>query len=77
MFKTKTIKKSQIIGKKPLGVLKGMVGSENYKNTIITYLWGEFPVLMCTDITQEQWDNLCNGTLSPEDRFKLSAMGVI
>lgn len=77
MFKTMTINKSQIIGKKPLGVLKGMKGSESYKNTIISYIDEDIPILISTDLTQEQWDRLCEGKLTPSQRLKLSVMGVI
>lgn len=73
-MKTMTIKTSQIIGKRPLGVLKGAAGSENYKNTVIAYICGDIPVLLCTDLTQDQWDRMCEGNLSPKERFELCVL---
>jgi len=77
MIKTKRIRKSQIIGRKPLGVIAGCEGLENYKNIIVTYLGGDIPILVATDLTQTQWNNLCEGNLTAGDRLELSVQGII
>lgn len=78
MLKTMKINKSQIIGRKPLGVIKGCEGSNNYKNTVIGCLGDNIPVLICTDLSsQEQWDRMVEGKLTAADRLEMSVMGLM
>lgn len=53
-----------------VGVIEGTEGSENYKNTVISYADG-IPIFIKTNLNQEQWDRFCNGKLTEEELKKV------
>lgn len=63
------INKNQL-GRKPIGRIvetKEDLISNEYSNIVIGYIGGSEPVLIKTNLSQSEWDRVCNGKLSCEE----------
>lgn len=68
MIKTIEINRSQLSA--CVGVLSGEKGSDQFKNTVLSYINGDIPVWISTNLTQSQWDKFCNGKLPHKELIK-------
>ena len=67
-MRTYEINRSQL--KRQVGVFAGDPDANKYKNTVISYIDGEIPVFIKTNLTQKQWNLFCDGMLSEEEILK-------
>ncbi|WP_291566991.1 MULTISPECIES: hypothetical protein [unclassified Clostridium] len=53
-----------VINRDKLNEKMGFIAPPDYKgNTITAYLFGEIPIKIATDMTQEEFNRLCDGEL--------------
>lgn len=63
------INRNKLLNK--IGVLAGADGAEKYKNTVVSYIYGEIPIFIKTNLNQEQWDKFLHGKLTEEELKKV------
>jgi len=63
------INRSQL-SKRPVGCILGSDSCNRFKNIVISYINGQNPILICTNLNQEQWDLFCDGKLSKKELDK-------
>lgn len=68
MIRTYEVNRSQLKAK--VGVIAGTEESDKYKNTVMSYIDGQIPVFIRTNLNQQQWDKFCEGKLSEKELLK-------